>query len=87
MDKEQKDLFEQRLLERIVKELESDLARYKADPSHETGKDMFSRGLYAGYEHGLKRAVNIVNYEIGIRQDPPNISYGVGANRHEGEEF
>jgi hypothetical protein len=62
-------------LKAVLQGLESALARYKADPSLETEEDVFYRGLHAGYENGLKRAIDIVNYEIGIRQEPPNINY------------
>ena len=62
-------------LKAVLQELEFTLARYKADPAHESEKDIFIRGIHAGYEYGIKRAVEIVNYEIGIRQDPPNINH------------
>jgi hypothetical protein len=59
----------------ISNELNVALARHKADPSHEAETDTFIRGHNAGYENGLKRAIDTVNYQIGIRQDPPNINY------------
>jgi hypothetical protein len=61
----------------ILNELKPLLARSKADPSHKNETDTFIRGLYAGYEDGLKRAIEIVNYQIGIRLDPPDIFYGM----------
>jgi hypothetical protein len=59
----------------ILNELKPVLARFEADPSRENEPDTFIRGIYAGYKDGLQRAIDIVNYEIGIRLDPPNINY------------
>jgi hypothetical protein len=61
----------------ILNELKPLLARSKTDPSHENETDTFIRGIHAGYEDGLKRAIEIVNYQIGIRLDPPDIFYGM----------
>jgi hypothetical protein len=62
-------------LQAVLQELEATLARSEADPAYRDEKDMFRIGYHAGYIDGLKRAINIVNYEIGIRQSPPNINY------------
>jgi hypothetical protein len=62
-------------LEAVLRELENALVRYKDATSPETETDIFCRGRHIGYESGIKRAVEIVNYEIGIRQNPPNINY------------
>jgi hypothetical protein len=64
-------------LQSVLNELNTVLERYKADLSHETETDIFIKGIHAGFEHGINRAIDIVNYEIGIRQDPPNIFYGM----------
>jgi hypothetical protein len=64
-------------LQSVLNELNAVLARYKADPPHDTETDTFIRGCHAGFEHGINRAIDIVNYEIGIRQNPPNIFYGM----------
>jgi hypothetical protein len=73
----------------ILNELKPVLARYKADPAHEAETDTFIRGVYAGYKDGLRRAIDTVNYQIGIRLDPPDISYGMekesGPSRKPGE--
>jgi hypothetical protein len=61
-------------LQSVLTELNVALARYEADSPHKD-KTAFMRGLYAGYMDGLKRAISIVNCEIGIRQNPPNINY------------
>jgi hypothetical protein len=62
-------------LQAVLRELETQLAKYEADPAHETETDKFLRGCHSGYIDGLKKAISIVNMEIGIRQDPPNINY------------
>jgi hypothetical protein len=62
-------------LKAVLRELESTLAREEANHSREEVKDMFISGCHAGYADGLKRSISIVNYEIGIRQNPPNINY------------
>jgi hypothetical protein len=62
-------------LEAVLRELENAIVRYKEITSPETETDTFYRGRHAGYESGMKRAIEIVNYEIGIRQDSPNINY------------
>jgi hypothetical protein len=59
----------------VLRALESDLALFKTESSHKEEEDMFMRGYHAGYTYGLKRAISIVNSEIGIRQNPPNINY------------
>jgi hypothetical protein len=64
-------------LKAVLEELESTLARYKAGRDGDAAKDAFISGVYAGYEDGMRRAIDIVNYEIGIRQNSPNISYGM----------
>jgi hypothetical protein len=64
------------LPEAVLRELEKTIARYEAEsPPKGTAKGAFFRGLNAGYIGGLKLAINAVNYEIGIRQNPPNINY------------
>jgi hypothetical protein len=62
-------------LEAVLEELETCLARYRNEYSPKAAKDDFMRGLYSGYIDGLKKAISIVNMEIGLRQDPPNINY------------
>jgi hypothetical protein len=62
-------------LKAVLQQLEAYLARYKNEYSPKAAKDDFMRGLYSGYIDGLKKAISIVNMEIGIRQDPPNINY------------
>jgi hypothetical protein len=62
-------------IQAVLEELQTHLAKYTADPSHKEEKDAFLKGCHAGYADGLKRAINIIQYEIGIRQDPPNINY------------
>jgi hypothetical protein len=64
-------------LEAVLRELENALVRYKDIISHETETDTFCWGRHAGYESGIKRAIEIVNCEIGMRQNPPNIFYGM----------
>jgi hypothetical protein len=64
-------------LKAVLQELESALARFVTNSSCEEKEDMFIKGCHAGYIDGLKRAIGIVNYEIGIRQNPPNIFYGI----------
>jgi hypothetical protein len=70
-----KNIKEDDPLTAVLRELESTLAREEANHSHEEVRDMFISGCHAGYAGGLRRAINIVNYEIGIRQNPPNINY------------
>jgi hypothetical protein len=62
-------------LEAVLEDLERTLAKYEAEPAHKAETDKFLKGCRAGYADGLRYAINIVNYEIGIRQDPPNINY------------
>jgi hypothetical protein len=65
-------------LEAVLQQLEAHLARYEADNPIEgpnTAKAPFMRGVEVGYIDGLKRAISIVQCEIGLRQDPPNINY------------
>jgi hypothetical protein len=64
-------------LKAVLKELKSTLDKYRYNPDHATEKDIYIRGIHAGYEDGIKQAIEIVNYEIGIRQNPPNIFYGL----------
>jgi hypothetical protein len=64
-------------LKAVLKELKTVLARNKFDPAHRAEEDLFSKTFRAGYEYGIKRAIEIVNCEIGIRQDPPNFFYGI----------
>ena len=64
-------------LQSVLNELNAALARYEADFVHEAEENTFACGCHAGYRDGLKRAISIVQYEIGIRQNPPNISYGM----------
>jgi hypothetical protein len=64
-------------LEAVLRELENALVRYKEATSPETETDTFCRGRHAGYESGIKRAIEIVNCEIDMRQNPPNIFYGM----------
>jgi hypothetical protein len=63
-------------LQAVLRELEVSLARNN-DRDHKENEDLYDRGFRAGYEYGLKRAIEIVNYEIGIRQNPPNVFYGM----------
>jgi hypothetical protein len=60
-------------LEAVLRELENALVRYRETTFPETETDIFCRGRHAGYESGIKRAIEIVNCEIGMRQNPPNI--------------
>jgi hypothetical protein len=59
----------------ISSELKTVLNQYKSDHPLKTETDTFTRGVLAGYEYGMKKAIEIVNYQIGIRQNPPNINY------------
>jgi hypothetical protein len=60
-------------LEAVLQELETQLAVYEAELYY---RGDLAREMYrAGYREGLRRAINIIRYEIGIRQDPPNINY------------
>jgi hypothetical protein len=63
-------------LEAVLRELESILAWDKEHSDSEAETSTYRQGMQAGYEYGMKRAIEIVNHEIGIRQDPPNIFYG-----------
>jgi hypothetical protein len=67
-------------LKAALQELKLALARYKTDPALLVKEELFDRAFRAGYEYGIKRAIEIVNYEIGIRQNPPNIFYGMKEN-------
>jgi hypothetical protein len=62
-------------LKAVLQELESTLALHKARHDREAEKDAYIRGIYAGYEDGMRRAIEIVNCEIGVRQNPPNVNY------------
>jgi hypothetical protein len=65
-------------LEAVLQGLETALARHKADIAvHKEDGYLLSKAFQEGYEDGLKRAIEIVNLEIGIRQNPPNIFYGI----------
>jgi hypothetical protein len=59
----------------VLRALESDLARFKAEYSHKEEEDTFIRGCHYGHIDGLKRAISLVRCEIGIRMNPPNIDY------------
>jgi hypothetical protein len=61
-------------LKAALQELETQLTRYEAEPDH-VGRDLARRMYRAGYANGLRRAINVIQYEIGIRQNPPNINY------------
>jgi hypothetical protein len=61
-------------LRAVLRELEVTLDRNNDRP-HKAEEDLFDRAFRAGYEYGIKRAIEIVNYEIGISQNPPNINY------------
>jgi hypothetical protein len=67
-------------LKAVLQELELALARNN-DRAHKENEDLYDRAFRAGYEYGLKRAIEIVNYEIGIRLNPPNIFYGMEAEK------
>jgi hypothetical protein len=61
-------------LESVLQELETQLTRYEAEP--DDGQRNLAKGMYrAGYANGLRSAINVMHYEIGIRQNPPNINY------------
>jgi hypothetical protein len=62
-------------LKAVLEDLATILAKYEADPSHKEEKNAFLKGCHAGYAYGLRRAIGDIQYEIGIRQDPPNINY------------
>jgi hypothetical protein len=66
-------------LKAVLQELESALAeceaQYKADFARKTQTDTFISGRHAGYKYGIEQAIRIVNLEIGIRQNPPNVNY------------
>jgi hypothetical protein len=64
-------------LEAVLRELENALVRYKDVTSPESETVTFCKGCHVGFESGIKRAIEIVNCEIGIRQNPPNIFYGM----------
>jgi hypothetical protein len=56
-------------LKAVLQELQNHLARYEADNPIEgpkAAKAPFMRGLETGYIDGLKRAIRIVQCEIGI---------------------
>jgi hypothetical protein len=63
------------LIEAVVQELKKALALRETALANEKEKDPFIRGCYYGYTDGMKHAIEIVNLEIGLRQDPPNINY------------
>jgi hypothetical protein len=58
----------------VLRELEKALA-WNNDRAQKEEEDLHDRAFRGGYEYGLKRAIEIVNREIGIRQNPPNINY------------
>jgi hypothetical protein len=60
-------------LRAVLQELETQLARYEAEPGY---RGDLAREMYrAGYTDGLRRAISVIQCEIGIRQNPPNINY------------
>jgi hypothetical protein len=61
-------------LEAVLQGLETALA-WNNDRAHKEEEDLYDRAFRAGYEYGLKRAIEIVNLEIGIGQNPPNINW------------
>jgi hypothetical protein len=63
------------LIEAVVRELKKAISLYETSFYDEKEKDPFIRGCHYGYLDGMKRAIEIVNLEIGLRQDPPNINY------------
>jgi hypothetical protein len=63
------------LFKAVLQELESVLALLK--DNHKAKEDPFDIGFRYGYETGIRRAIGIVNYEIGIRKNPPDIFYGM----------
>jgi hypothetical protein len=64
-------------LQSVLIELNAVLAQHKAKTARENeANNTFTMCIHAGFEYGIKRAIDIVNYEIGIRQEPPNIFYG-----------
>jgi hypothetical protein len=67
-------MAEDKIIKAVLEELESTLTRFEAGQD-EKERDMFKIGCRYGYIDGLKRAIDIVNFEIGIRQNPPNINY------------
>jgi predicted nucleic acid-binding Zn-ribbon protein len=62
-------------IEAALADIEAALKNHKERLEHTQEEDVFVRGYYAGYTEGLKRAISAIRYEIGIRQDPPNISF------------
>jgi hypothetical protein len=64
-------------LKAVLQELKSALDKHRFNPAQATEKDIYIQGFNIGYENGIKRAIEIVKCEIGIRQNPPNISYGM----------
>jgi hypothetical protein len=65
----------QALSKAVLQELESVLALLK--DNQKANEDRFDMGFRYGYETGIRRAFGIVNYEIGKRQNPPDIFYGM----------
>jgi hypothetical protein len=57
-------------LKAVLQDLERTLARYGADPAHEAETDKFLRGCHAGFIDGLKYAIDAVQLEIGLSQNP-----------------
>jgi hypothetical protein len=64
-------------LEAALKELETQLAKYKENPGFNMETDAYLRAYFDGYTNGMKGAIVTVQLEIGIRQDPPNVFYGL----------
>jgi hypothetical protein len=62
-------------IEAALADIEADLKSRELKPGDERENDTFLRGYCTGYTEGLKRAISAIRYEIGIRQNPPNISF------------
>jgi hypothetical protein len=56
--------------EAVVRELEKARSLCETDFANRTEEDPFVRGCYYGYMDGMKRAIDIVYLEIGIRERP-----------------
>jgi DNA-directed RNA polymerase subunit RPC12/RpoP len=57
-------------IEAALAGIEAALKSHKERPEYTQ-----ERGYSAGYTEGLERAISEIRYEIGIRQNPPNISF------------
>jgi hypothetical protein len=66
---------ERSAIEAALADIEADLKNRELKPEEERETDTFLRGYRAGYTEGLKRAISAIRYEIGIRLNPPNISF------------